>query len=555
MQPVLILGGGINGAALARELAWQGIPVVLVDAGDLASGATAYSSRLIHGGLRYLEYAEFRLVAESLAERARLVNLAPHHVKPLRLWIPVARRSGGLLAGALKFLGLGRWSRAFVGPRGSWVVRLGLSMYDWLARQTGWPRHVALPAGHTECPQLAPGVARWLCGYFDAQIAWPERFVVALCDDARRAAMQFGTTCEIYTHTTVAWRREQIELTDRQGIKLDRFAPAAIINATGAWVDHTLAQLQVESLRLMAGTKGSHLVVDAPALREWLGGDGLYIEASDGRPVFVLPWEHYTLVGTTDLPFTGDPRDAVADSAEIEYLLAAVNRILPQGSLGLGDVLAHYCGVRPLPAAKVGSTAAVTRRHWLETHVNAPLPFYSIIGGKLTTCRSLAESTCDTILKQLQRRRRNVTQREMFGGSRGYPPDLVSLETQQRCLADEFGLTPAAIRALWRLFGTATSHVLAESTRYADDRLVVNTDLPRGVVRWVIAHEWVETLDDLVARRLLLVYDRRLTRRTLVELAELLSLAGKLPTSEIAATADREAAEIARRHGRVLSAS
>ncbi len=368
-----------------------------------------------------------------------------------------------------------------------------------------------------------------MCGYFDAQIAWPERFVMALCDDARRAALQFGSSCEIYTHTTVAWRREQIELTDRQGIKLDRFAPAAIVNATGAWVDHTLAQLQVESLRLMAGTKGTHLVIDAPAIREWLGGDGLYIEASDGRPVFVLPWEDYTLVGTTDLPFTGDPRDAVADPDEIEYLLAAVNRVLPQGSLGTGDVLAHYCGVRPLPAARGGSTAAVTRRHWLETHVDAPLPFYSIIGGKLTTCRSLAESTCDTILKQLQIRKRHATEREMFGGSRGYPPDLTSLETQQRCLADEFGHTQATVRAIWRLFGTATSHVLAESTSYADDRLVANTELPRGVVRWVIAHEGVETLDDLVARRLLLVYDRRLTRRTLVELAELLSLTESCP--------------------------
>ncbi len=555
MQPVLILGAGINGAALARELAWQGVPVVVVDAGDLASGATAYSSRLIHGGLRYLEYAEFGLVAESLAERARLVNLAPHHVKPLRLWIPVARRSGGMLSGGLKFLGLEQWSRAFAGPRGSNVVGLGLTMYDWLARRTRWPRHVIVPAGHRECPQLASGAARWMCGYFDAQIAWPERFVMALCDDARRAALQFGSSCEIYTHTTVAWRREQIELTDHHGIKLDRFAPAAIVNATGAWVDHTLAQLQVESLRLMAGTKGTHLVIDAPAIREWLGGDGLYIEASDGRPVFVLPWEDYTLIGTTDLPFTGDPRDAVADPTEIEYLLAAVNRVLPRGSISAEDVLAHYCGVRPLPAARVGSTAAVTRRHWLETHVDAPLPFYSIIGGKLTTCRSLAESTCDTILKQLQVRKRHATEREIFGGSRGYPPDLASLETQQRCLADEFGHTQATVRAIWRLFGTATSHVLAESTSYADDRLVANTELPRGVVRWVIAHEGVETLDDLVARRLLLVYDRRLTRRTLVELAELLSLTGKLPTSDIDAAAVREAAEIERRHGRVLQAS
>lgn len=552
MQPVLILGAGINGAALARELAWQGIPVVVVDSADLASGATAYSSRLIHGGLRYLEYAEFSLVAESLAERARLVQLAPHHVRPLRLWIPVAHRTGGFLAGGLRFLGLERWSRPFAGPRGSWVVQVGLTLYDWLARATHWPRHTVLPVENAESPALAPGVARWMCGYFDAQIAWPERLVVSLLEDARRAALQFGTTFDLYTHTRVAWRRDQIELTDRQGIKLDRFPPAAIVNATGAWVDQTLKQLEVDAPRQMAGTKGTHLVIDSLPLRDWLGQDGLYVEANDGRPVFVLPWEDRTLVGTTDLPFEGDPRKAIATEAEVEYLLAAVNRLLPQGSVSRGDVLAHYCGVRPLPAAQAGSTAAVTRRHWLEVHPGLPMPMYSIIGGKLTTCRSLAESTCDTIIAHLQLRRRNVTRREVIGGSRGYPPDALTLETQQQVLADEFGHSITTIHALWRLFGTATSHVLTEAMQYADDRLVVNTDLPRGVVRWVIAHEWVERLDDLVERRLLLLYDRRLTRRTLVELAELLSLAGRISSGEIDSTAEREAAEIERRHGRKL---
>lgn len=528
MQPVLILGAGINGMALARELAWQGVPVVIVDRADLSAGATAYSSRLIHGGLRYLEYGEFALVAESLAERARLAQLAPHHVRPLRLLIPVRRRTGGLIAGALRFLGGERWAAALTGPRGAWVVRLGLSFYDYLARHDAWPRHAVYPVGSAELPPLAPGVARWWCTYFDAQIAWPERFVIALWDDARQASRQFQVDCTLYTYATVSLAGDEALIRDAAGEELDSFSPSAIVNATGAWVDQTLAQLDIASPLLMGGTRGSHLVLDRRSLRDWLGDDGLYVEATDGRPVFILPWGDLTLVGTTDLPFVGDPADAVTTDAEIEYLLAAVNRWLPDDRLQRADVLGHYSGVRPLPATRVGSTAAITRRHWLQEHAEAPVPMYSVIGGKLTTCRSLAESTCDALLARLGRKRQHSTRDKPLSGSRGYPSDQQTLATQQRCLADEFGLTPETIAAVWRLFGTRSAHVLAEATEYADDRLVAGTNLPRSVVRWVCEHERPTKLEDLVERRLLLHFDRRLTRRTLVELAELLADADRI---------------------------
>jgi len=552
LAPVLILGAGINGAALARELAWQGVPVVVVDRADISSGATAYSSRLIHGGLRYLEYGDFRLVAEALAERRRLLATAPHHVKPLRLMIPVARRLGGLLAGGLRFIGRERWARRFAGLRGLWVIRAGLAFYDYLARDPQLPRAAVQLVGAAHTPAIAPGVAHWWCSYFDAQIAWPERYVIDLLEDGRIASVQFGQRFEVITYARAELNDAETSIFNRQGNLVARFKPSAIVNATGAWVDQTLNQLHVDSPQLMGGTKGSHLVVDNPRLRQWLGKDGIYVEAADGRPVFILPWDDLTLVGTTDLPFTGDPVDVVATPPEIDYLLAAVNHLLPGWQLQPHDVLLHYCGVRPLPATSASTPAAISRAHWLEEHLNATVPTYSVIGGKLTTSRSLAESACDTLLTRLNLSRRHSTRDAVLPSSRGYPPDRAMISTQINYLAERHGLSIETVAAVWNLFGTRTSHIL-EHARDVDDRtLLSGTLLPRRVVAWVIEHEWAESLDDLIERRLLLLYDRGLCRETLGDLAALLVERGKLDPRDVDSTIEGTRERIRQRHGRVI---
>lgn len=517
-RPVLILGAGINGAALARELLLGGVPVIVVDRGDLAGGATAYSSRLIHGGLRYLEYGEFDLVRESLEERGRLLRLAPQFVHPLKLRIPVSRRLGGFMPSIRRFFGMRALPAA---ERGLWLVRFGLWLYDWYARDPQLPRH-QVERRETGASPVHPRY-RWLCSYYDAQIRFPERFVVALFDDARQLAdrQRIGFQLLTYHHAEIDGSTARV-FANGQGEAVRTFEPAAIVNATGAWVDRTLGELGVTAAPLMGGTKGSHFVSHHAGLRAAVESGGFYTEASDGRPVFVLPLAEAVLVGTTDLPYQGDPADAVATEAELDYLLAAVNHLLPDVRLTRGDIDFCYCGVRPLPRSDASRPAAITRRHWTQEHARAAVPTFSIVGGKLTTCRSLAESSAKTIRTRLGLPADAVTSRDRpIPGAQNYRPSADALERRWRELADAHGAAPGQIRSMWLLRGTDTEGLLpllaAEGWTNLD-----GTALPVAFARWVVRHEWVRSIGDLVERRLMLLYHPGLTILCLRQLAELL---------------------------------
>jgi glycerol-3-phosphate dehydrogenase len=486
-KPVLILGGGINGAAVARELLLNGVPVCLVDTADLASGATAYSSRLIHGGLRYLEYGEFALVRESLAERSRLLRLAPQFVRPLRLFIPLRQRLGGLRKAALKFFGWGSANDS-AAARGAWLVRMGLWMYDTFAKDSQLPKRSVHRTTDNDVPPVDRAKYRWLCSYYDAQIQHPERFVIALLEDARQLAAEHGVAFDVYTYhrTTLRDRTVEIYATDDSPVKM--FEPSAIINATGAWVDHTLAKLQVASRRLMGGTKGSHFLTSHAGLRDALAGRGVYAEAPDGRPVFLLPMGDATLVGTTDLPYEESPETAVATENELTYLLDAANRVFAGLALTRGDVDLHYSGVRPLPYVGSANPAAVTRRHWVEENHESVVPLFSIIGGKLTTCRSLAEETVAAVLRRLGTQpTANSRDRVICGNELILPANDTLSDTSASCL----------------------------------------------LARHAIRNQWVTRLCDLVERRLMLLYDPKLSERCLRQLAGMMVEEGFLAESEI----------------------
>ena len=499
-SPVLILGAGINGAALARELVLNHVPVTVVDTADIASGTSAYSSRLIHGGLRYLEYGEFDLVRESLEERNRLLRLAPQFVRPLRLYIPVANRFGGWWTQAARFLGL-PGGRASSRGRGLYVVRAGLSMYDLFAQDRLLPRQSLHVPGESGVPNVTSPEVRWLSAYSDAQIPYAERLVVALLEDARDIAKEHGVSFQLYTY------HEAISSGDAVGIRpvgmtsqdfMSTLSPAAIVNATGAWVDETLQRLHVFTTALIGGTKGSHFVTFHPGLLAALRGGGIYTEAADGRPIFVLPFGGGVLVGTTDLPFAGDPATAVATEEELEYLTVAVNRLFPQLQLKRGDIALHYAGVRPLPRVGSGVPAGITRRHLWHWHTESKVPMLSLIGGKLTTCRAFAEQTARELLPKLGRRV-EATSRERPIRSSVLSPDV------------------------------------ADAARYA------------------IRNQWATRLSDLIERRLMLLFERELSLSTLRQLGEVLVAEKKLDSGDVDGEVTRARDRLLHHFGRTLA--
>jgi glycerol-3-phosphate dehydrogenase len=449
--------------------------------------------------------------------------------------------------------------RAGTQSRGLWLVRAGLWLYDLLARDPQLARHAVHRVGEAGWPAVDATRYRWLCSFFDAQISFPERFVVAMLADARQAAQAGGTPFRVLTYHQAVLTGEEVSISDlASGAAVAHFRPDAIVNATGAWVDSTLGKLGIDERPLMGGTKGSHFLTSSGRLRKALGGRGLYAEASDGRPVFILPLGQMTLVGTTDLPFMGDPADAVASDAELDYLLAAVNHVMPSIPLVRSDIDWHYSGVRPLPQADASTPGAITRRHWLEPHPQVVVPLYSVIGGKLTTSRSLAEQTADTLFARLGIKRRASTRQRLLPGAEDYPADSAALARTHAALAAEFGLRPEAVERLWGLFGTRVQAILRElGNALAPRLLLADTCLPRSIARWIVQHEDVRHLADLVERRLMLLYDPELPAVTLVDLAELLVETGKL-TGEAASVEteqvrDRLLKQFGKRLVRVIS--
>ncbi|MEX2187202.1 MAG: glycerol-3-phosphate dehydrogenase/oxidase [Pirellulales bacterium] len=574
---VLILGAGINGCAIARELALNGVGVCVVDHGDVASGATAYSSRLIHGGLRYLEYGEFDLVRESLAERGRLLRLAPQYVRPLELMIPVTSRFGGWWSAMLKFISRGRFgSTSPSKARGLWLVRMGLWLYDRYARDSSLPDHATHRVGGRGAPPVDRMTYRWLCSYWDAQVEYAERFTLALLEDARAAAEAVGSPFAVLTYHRARRDGRAVELLPQRGggeIRSRRIEPDLIVNATGASVDRALADLSIESPPLMGPTKGSHFVTRSDKLIDALGGHGIYAEASDGRPVFVLPLGDAVLVGTTDVAFDGPPETAVASADELTYLAETVANIFPSIGFSRGDIDFHYCGVRPLPRSDAANSAGVTRRHALVEHEpirqntgengdergteddNAAPPAISVIGGKLTTCRALAETVVDRVLERLERSRIATTAERPLPGGESYPDGPNAVAEVWRELADRFQLRLEQVAAVWKLYGTRTKaifdEVVSASAEYGPLGVDLDgCDLSEAVARWSIRHEWVRSVDDLVERRLMLLYHQRLTRGCLRRLAELLAEAEVIAAGEVDAEAERSVRRLIEHFGK-----
>jgi glycerol-3-phosphate dehydrogenase len=508
---LLVIGGGINGTAIAAAAAARGLSVLLVEKDDLGSGTSAASSKLIHGGLRYLQYGEVGLVRESLRDRERLLRERPHLVRPLELLIPV--RDGD--------------------PIPPWKLEAGLFLYDRLAGASQLPRHRRLTraAALEREPQLEPAGLQGGFIYPDAQIVYPERLCVELAREAADASAVIRTHVEV-----VGFRRDGARVVgavlrgadarrhqqNRESTVGDSaggstpppasddgetVAARLVVNAAGPWVDAVRSLLPEPRAPLLGGTKGSHLVLQRPIA----GPCGaLYAEArSDGRPFFILPWREMLLIGTTDMRYEGDPGAVAVEPSEIAYLLAETQALFPGAHLGEDEILYTYTGVRPLPASRTqrrtsAGVARITRRHLVVDHSRDGAPgLWSIVGGKLTTHRTLAKQTVGRAVLWLARQQAAGAGEPRQPPSEGSSWDLAALRETVGAAAEGLGLDRAQIAHMVGLYGPRAPAVLARVR--ADRRLGVricprNPDVAAQVEE-AVEREWAATLGDLLLRR------------------------------------------------------
>jgi glycerol-3-phosphate dehydrogenase len=366
---VVVVGGGINGCGIAREIASRGLRVALLEASDFGFGTTWRSTRLIHGGLRYLEHGELGLVRESLRERARLLRERPHLVKPQPFVLPQLP-----------------WSR-----RPAWQVRMGLAAYDLLATGGRLPRHSRI--GRDALLEATPGIGELANGGFsfhDARAVAPERLALELALEARAAGAALANYANV---TAIRSRHGAVSGVDVEwrGKSLSLAAPH-VVNAAGPWVDAVAQTANIEGPKLIGATRGSHIALEVP--EPVTHAAVLSTAKSDGRVFFALPHSGLLLVGTTDVLYGCDPALVRPAANELQYLLEEARTLFPRATLNAEQVRYSYAGVRPLLASRSGRNAsAITRRHAVIDHrqTGGPAGLFSVAGGKLSTYRPLAK--------------------------------------------------------------------------------------------------------------------------------------------------------------------
>lgn len=506
---MIVIGAGINGAGIARDGAMRGLQVLLLDKGDISSGTTQWATRLIHGGLRYLEHYEFALVRESLRDREAILHVAPHLVKPLGFLVPIYDRSA----------------------RGPLMIRLGMTLYDTLSYDKSMDRHKMFNRQkvHEREPGLNTDGLKAAAFYYDAQVEYAERIAVESAISARDNGATIITYANVDRMILENGGVKGVEFTDRLGGGSYTARAPVTVNVAGPWVDEVLAGLQSPGAdknagRFMGGTKGSHLIVDPfPGAPK---GEALYIEArKDGRPYFIVPWNGRYLIGTTDLRYDGDLDYVSASEDEIQYLLDETNYVIPTANLTREDVLFTYSGVRPLPYNPEGSEGGVTRSHVVFDHAKGEsaaggkvksasleMPkvegIISIIGGKLTTYLNLSRQTTDAVFKKLDRKGPKSRSRKipLPGGETSDFKAFAAGFRAASTLSDEL------TERLLKLYGVRAAQVLAlakddpELATPLSPDVSVETALIGAEVIWAIREEMAQTLSDVLLRRTMVGY-------------------------------------------------
>lgn len=471
---VIVIGAGINGAGIARDAAMRGLRVLLLDKGDIGGGTTSWSTRLIHGGLRYLEHGEISLVRESLRERETLLRVAPHLVKPLPLLIPIYEDA----------------------RRGGWTVRAGMIAYDLLSLDKSLSAHRML--SRDEALRLVPGLnqegLRAAAIYYDAQVEFAERLALENVLSAKEHGATVATYARVDKLIIESGSVCGVECTGLLDGASDAVRGQIVVNAAGPWADQVLAGLELKPM--IGGTKGSHLIVGpfpgAPS-------SALYVEAqTDHRPFFVIPWNGNYLIGTTDIRYDGDLDRVEIDESEVEYLLRETNRVVPTANLTQRSILFTYSGVRPLPFVGDRDEQSITRRHFVHDHTPDLNGFLSIVGGKLTTYRNLSEQAVDLVCKKLNRAAPICTTGRV--PLPGATPDFASFSEKFRL---ESRLPTITNERLLKIYGTRAGEMLelASEDPSLAEVFSPETGAIAAEVIFSFQQELAQTLSDCLLRR------------------------------------------------------
>ncbi len=547
---VLIVGAGINGIGTFRDLALNGVDVLLIDRADFCSGASAASSHMAHGGIRYLENGEFRLVREAVRERNRMIQNAPHIVKPLPTTVPMFKYFSGLLNAPLKFLGL----LEKPSERGSVIIKLGLIMYDaYTGKKRTVPRHTFFSRAESlkRWNKLNPEIAN-TATYYDGLISNPERLALEILLDAESESPSAHALNYV---SMVSGQKDTVILRDELSDETYEIRPQLVINAAGPWIDFANHSMGL-STRFIGGTKGSHLVLNHPELRAAIGGNEFFFENKDGRIVLIFPLYDRVLVGTSDIKIE-HPDEARCTDEEIEYFIGMIARVFPTIKVTREHIVFQFTGVRPLGSSGAKTTGQYSRDHHIEVlsgdWTNLQFPVFSLVGGKWTSFRAFSEQVTDKVLAHLGKTRQKSTEDIPIGGGRGYATDEAEQKRQIEGFAAWTGLSKERLQILYDRYGSRTEAVATFINRTTDAPLKTLPEYTRREIAFLAQSEKAIHLDDILLRRTMLAMLGRLTRASVEEIADAMGAALGWSVEQKNAEAERTLRLLADRHGVVLS--
>jgi glycerol-3-phosphate dehydrogenase len=541
---VLIIGAGVNGAGLFRDLCEQGVDCLIIDKADFGSGTSAAPSRLIHGGLKYLETGEFRLVAQSTLERNLLLRNAPHLVHPLLTIIPILSWTGGVFAALRTLLS----SKTAPRSRGAVLIKIGLQMYDYYgAKRRVMPKHAMVSRAKAlkDIPSLTPAVVA-VATYYDAKVSMPERLVFELIADGlaanpRSVALNYAPV--------QAQKDGVISIADSDSGSFT-IRPRIVVNAAGPWIDGVNSVLGHHA-KMIGGTKGSHLLLKHDELVRSLAGRMIYFEADDGRVCLVYGYFGLALVGSTDIP-ADDPDSVRCDGTEVGYLIESLSALFPGLHFDRSQIVYAYSGIRPLPASDASVAGLISRDHsspTIEPGGERPFPIVSLVGGKWTTFRGFAEEVADNLLVRLGRPRKVSTAELPVGGGRGYPVEDAERDVWLAEASAATGVAQARVAVLLDRYGTTALSIARHIAAFIGERPLTHaSDYSRAEIDYLARFEAVERLADIVLRRTTLAITGALRHADLEEIASLAGDALGWSDGRRADEMDATAAELSERH-------